>query len=183
MKAQKSGRWRPPTGWFDAGPTYYEQQVARLQRMQSDLEIISDFGLREQGQQWALYWQAFIGGGYRQYLGIPVVDHILHGLCTLYIGRQSSKYGLERSKWANPFRIGRDGDREAVIAQFRDYVRSSPELMDSLWELQGHTLGCWCHPEACHGDVLVELYTEWADRQWHEHGFERIIGCIGVLRR
>lgn len=24
-------------------------------------------------------------------------------------------------------------------------------------ELEGKNLGCWCKPEACHGDILVEL--------------------------
>jgi hypothetical protein len=24
-------------------------------------------------------------------------------------------------------------------------------------ELDGRTLGCWCKPLACHGDILVEL--------------------------
>lgn len=28
--------------------------------------------------------------------------------------------------------------------------------MAALPELKGR-LGCWCKPEACHGDVLVEL--------------------------
>ena len=27
--------------------------------------------------------------------------------------------------------------------------------MDSLLELKGKTLGCWCKPEDCHGDILV----------------------------
>jgi hypothetical protein len=24
-------------------------------------------------------------------------------------------------------------------------------------EFRGKVLGCWCKPEACHGDVLIEL--------------------------
>jgi hypothetical protein len=32
---------------------------------------------------------------------------------------------------------------------------------DLIWrmrdELQGKTLGCWCKPLACHGDVIVEI--------------------------
>ncbi|MBA3285144.1 MAG: DUF4326 domain-containing protein, partial [Nitrosopumilus sp.] len=24
-------------------------------------------------------------------------------------------------------------------------------------ELRGKTLGCWCRPDACHGDLLAEL--------------------------
>lgn len=33
-------------------------------------------------------------------------------------------------------------------------------LMKSLPELKGKTLGCWCKPYPCHGDVLVELLNE-----------------------
>jgi hypothetical protein len=29
--------------------------------------------------------------------------------------------------------------------------------MALLPTLKGKTLGCWCKPEACHGDVLVEF--------------------------
>lgn len=27
----------------------------------------------------------------------------------------------------------------------------------TLDELKGKTLGCWCKPECCHGDVLINL--------------------------
>ncbi len=33
-------------------------------------------------------------------------------------------------------------------------------LIDYLYELDGQTLGCWCHPKACHGDVLKRLREE-----------------------
>jgi hypothetical protein len=29
--------------------------------------------------------------------------------------------------------------------------------MDRLPELKDKTLGCWCKPEKCHGDVLAEI--------------------------
>ena len=58
--------------------------------------------------------------------------------------------------WGNPFVIGRDGDREAVIARYRDhYLPSRPDLLGRLSELPGKALGCWCAPLACHGDVLA----------------------------
>lgn len=34
------------------------------------------------------------------------------------------------------------------------------ELMNSLHELGGKTLGCWCRPEDCHGDILLKLLKE-----------------------
>jgi hypothetical protein len=67
----------------------------------------------------------------------------------IYIGRPS--------KWGNPFREGKDGTRKEVIDKYRKYILSNKELMNSLHELEGKVLGCWCKPKACHGDVLVEL--------------------------
>jgi len=59
--------------------------------------------------------------------------------------------------WGNPFVIGRDGDRAAVIAAYRDrYLPSRPDLLARLGEMRGMALGCWCAPAACHGDVLIE---------------------------
>lgn len=71
----------------------------------------------------------------------------------VYIGRPS--------KWGNPFEIGRDGTREEVIEKYREWVQSQPHLMKALPELSNKTLGCWCHPKACHGDVLIRLVLEW----------------------
>lgn len=67
----------------------------------------------------------------------------------VYIGRPS--------KWGNPFEIGRDGTREQVIAKFKEHLINNQMLMRDLSELRGKTLGCWCKPAACHGDVIVDL--------------------------
>lgn len=64
----------------------------------------------------------------------------------IYIGRNS--------KWGNPFVIGLDGDREEVISKYEMHVMKNPKLINALPELIGKTLGCWCKPEACHGDIL-----------------------------
>ena len=68
-----------------------------------------------------------------------------------YIGRGS--------KWGNPFVIGTDGNREQVISKYKQWITqgNGKYLLSDLHELQGKTLGCFCKPQACHGDVLVEL--------------------------
>jgi hypothetical protein len=66
-----------------------------------------------------------------------------------YIGRPSI--------WGNPFVIGRDGTRQEVIEKYRKYLKKNKKLMRLLPTLRGKVLGCWCHPSACHGDVLVEM--------------------------
>ncbi len=70
----------------------------------------------------------------------------------VYIGRGS--------KWGNPFKIGVHSDRAAVIEEYREYILTKPELLKALPELYGKTLGCWCAPRACHGDVLVKLCAD-----------------------
>ena len=65
-----------------------------------------------------------------------------------------------RTKWGNPYRIGRDGTREEVIAKYRAYIRSRPDLMAALPELRGKRLLCHCAPLPCHGDVLADLVME-----------------------
>jgi len=62
------------------------------------------------------------------------------------------------SKWGNPFEIGRDGDRGEVIEKYREYIASRPDLMEAAKkELKGKTLGCWCHPQKCHCDILAKI--------------------------
>jgi hypothetical protein len=67
----------------------------------------------------------------------------------VYIGRPSI--------WGNPFEIGKHGTREEVIAKYRQHLKNDPLLMDRIMELDGKVLGCWCAPQACHGDVLLEV--------------------------
>ena len=80
----------------------------------------------------------------------------------VYIGRwSSSKHGLFlESKWANPFKEGRDGTREEVISKYRKHLLNRPDLMAALPELVGKRLGCWCIPNACHGNILKDLVEE-----------------------
>lgn len=69
----------------------------------------------------------------------------------VYIGRPSM--------WANPYIVGKDGDRDAVIAKFRTYLSSRNDLLELLPTLAGKRLFCFCHPLGCHGDVLIEELT------------------------
>lgn len=71
------------------------------------------------------------------------------GSDAVYIGRGS--------KWGNPYRIGGGVSREGSIVMFMEYLLNKPELLGSLHELKGKFLVCYCAPEACHGDVLIDL--------------------------
>lgn len=75
----------------------------------------------------------------------------------VYVGRAVRTYRIPASKWGNPFKLGKDGDRDEVIALYREYLLNRPDLLAALPELRGKTLVCWCKPLTCHGDVLAEL--------------------------
>lgn len=63
-----------------------------------------------------------------------------------------------RTEWGNPFEMPGDGDRGEVVANYAaHYILFKPSLLSKLDTLRGKALGCWCAPEKCHGDVLVEL--------------------------
>ena len=74
----------------------------------------------------------------------------------VYIGRPSI--------WGNPF-SHKEGTqakfkvatREEAVKSYRQWLLNNPSLMAKLPQLKGKVLGCWCHPQKCHGDVLLEL--------------------------
>jgi len=74
----------------------------------------------------------------------------------IYIGRGS--------KWGNPFSHKEDTlakfqveSRKEAIEKYEEWIKTQPHLMESLCELKDKTLGCWCKPQSCHGDVLKKL--------------------------
>lgn len=83
---------------------------------------------------------------------------------TVYIGRENSYYGLPQSDFANPFTLD-DYTREAAVELYKLWFYYQIETADGFAsqarELDGETLACWCVPDACHGEVLLEwLATE-----------------------
>lgn len=82
------------------------------------------------------------------------VVHLQKHPCDVSIARPT--------KWGSPFEVGRDGTPSECVAKYREWIKSQPSLLADLHELEGKRLGCWCKtvpngPEACHGDVLMEL--------------------------
>ncbi|CAF0971321.1 unnamed protein product [Brachionus calyciflorus] len=79
----------------------------------------------------------------------------------VYIGRNMTYYvpGAKGSKWANPFKVDKYG-RDGCLQKYEEYVLSQDDLVNSLSELKGKVLGCWCHPEKCHGDILIKLIKD-----------------------
>lgn len=73
-----------------------------------------------------------------------------------------------KTKWGNPFVMGRDGDRDTVCEKYRHWlhneIRAGRVTLEDLAALKGKRLGCHCAPRRCHGDTLSAA-ADWATRQ------------------
>ena len=80
--------------------------------------------------------------------------------CDVYCGR-GSKYG-------NPYVIGEDGNRDDVIALYRNWlwneIQTRRITIKELQSLEGKKLGCYCKPKRCHCDILVRA-IHWSLKQ------------------
>ena len=84
------------------------------------------------------------------------VVHCKKAKYDVYIGRPSI--------WGNPFsplvgtlaRFQAESIADAV-AKYKEWILTQPDLLAKLPELKDKTLGCWCKPKSCHGDILAEL--------------------------
>lgn len=104
-----------------------------------------------------------------QYLNLH--QWILDKKSNVYIGRarvvfiDGTRYPFIDSIWANPYKISETQPREKVLELYREYIEkkinTEPNLIKELVKLEGKKLGCWCKPECCHGDILIELIEKY----------------------
>jgi hypothetical protein len=63
-----------------------------------------------------------------------------------------------KTDWGNPFEIPEDGERAEVVGKFaKFYLPHKNGLLCEVPNLSGKVLGCWCHPEECHGHIIAEV--------------------------
>ena len=97
----------------------------------------------------------------KEWIEDPNHEYIARG-GPVFIG--GARYPKHDSVWANPFKVGRDGTREEIIELYRQHIQqkldSNEITREQLEALRGKTLGCWCKPEPCHGDILLEFLGE-----------------------
>ena len=77
----------------------------------------------------------------------------------VYVGRYNPCLppGIS-DKWGNPYDdISTPEKREQSIASYREDLMLNHDLLNDLEELRGKTLCCWCSPDRCHAEVLIEL--------------------------
>ena len=77
----------------------------------------------------------------------------------VYIGR----FGRGQDGYfGNPYKV-RDHGHDA-ISLYRTYfnhkLKNDAEFRRRVDALKGKTLGCFCAPKACHGDVIVEYLEQ-----------------------
>lgn len=91
-----------------------------------------------------------------------------------YIGRAGKGLG---GYFGNPFTLG---EREENIQNFRTYaqlrVAEDPEYRQAVKGLAGKRLVCFCAPQPCHGDVLVELCQE----LWEEDAAQDYLNYLDI---
>lgn len=87
----------------------------------------------------------------------------LPGTTRVYVGRPSPL--------GNPYAIGRDGDRDTVVAKYRRWLHANLDTREvrlALHDLLANArqgpleLVCWCAPQACHADVIRSC-LQWLD--------------------
>jgi hypothetical protein len=96
------------------------------------------------------------------------VVHVKKSPYDFYIGRYNSAQGLKASPLANPFKITKQTTRDDVLDLYSRWLSFQIEVQNHqvLTELvkilncETATLGCWCSPQLCHGDVIAKFLTD-----------------------
>ena len=75
----------------------------------------------------------------------------------VYIGRAGKG---QDGYFGNPFPLKPGEPRGATIERYKEYfgnkIDNDPIFKARILELKGKTLGCFCKPNSCHGDIIAE---------------------------
>jgi hypothetical protein len=88
------------------------------------------------------------------------------GVCAETLAHEQGRFvRIDRATdWGNPFEMPADGERWEVIGKFEKfYLPNKSGLLKLIPQLRGKVLGCWCHPEDCHGHVIASVVNEHAE--------------------
>lgn len=85
------------------------------------------------------------------------VVNLRHEAYDVYIGRAGKGHD---GYFGNPIRLNAGETRGSTIERYREYfygrLNGDPEFKRRIHELKGKTLGCFCKPDSCHGDIIKE---------------------------
>lgn len=105
-----------------------------------------------------------------------LVVHCMKSPYEVYIGRGKDPETFELGEWGNRYshreskfeHVIRVGTPEEAVACFKaelwERIKRGELSLERLASLAGKTLGCWCAPACCHGDVLASA-SIWAVEQ------------------
>ncbi|MCB1711173.1 MAG: DUF4326 domain-containing protein [Candidatus Riesia sp.] len=75
----------------------------------------------------------------------------------VYIGRAGKG---EDGYFGNPFRKEEKDSVGSTLEEYKKYfykrIEEDVEFKEKILELKGKRLGCFCKPNPCHGDIIVE---------------------------
>ena len=85
------------------------------------------------------------------------VVHIYKKPYDVYIGRAGrGKSGY----FGNPFPLKKGAERGSTLLQYKMWfdnkIKTDPLFKEEIIKLKGKTLGCFCKPNPCHGDIIKE---------------------------
>jgi hypothetical protein len=97
----------------------------------------------------------------------------------IYVGRRCK--GWAQSPLRNPIKLTHESQRSEAIAEYRRYLwqkinDNDPAITAELARIativqrgEAVRLGCWCHPYACHGDVVKQAVLWWIANKMAVH--------------
>lgn len=75
----------------------------------------------------------------------------------VYIGRSGK--GMEGT-FGNPFPLKKGEDPGETLEKFKEYfynrLEEDKDFKNKVDQLKGKTLGCFCKPKPCHGDIIKQ---------------------------
>jgi len=80
----------------------------------------------------------------------------------VYVGRPSP-FGNPYSHKEGTLAKYRVASVEEAVEKYRKYAENNHVILSKLHLLQGKRLGCYCAPNRCHGEVLVELVEKYCN--------------------
>lgn len=84
-----------------------------------------------------------------------------HGIVFIH----NKRFPKHSSIFANPYKITAKLDRDESMRLYKIYatkrLKEDKKFEKELLKLRGKTLGCWCKPLKCHGDILIRLLKKY----------------------
>lgn len=74
-----------------------------------------------------------------------------------YIGRAGHGHD---GYFGNPFKLQPGESRGATLSNYKKWfdhrIANDPKFKERILSLKGKILGCFCHPNLCHGDIIAQ---------------------------